>query len=255
MKWAITVGAYKLADFVTLNVCRCRVIFGDDVDICIDDDLSENSPKIREIAERYECGYVCSPVQRGHFAGDLQTFLTAIAFGKQTECDLVLKISQRVIPVLPAFREVAEKAFSNPEIIVALPGKPKMNQIARPAARFYSSFGILTDVVAIRNGALEPEELLDVYRKRFTTSTNHADSLIETTWGWLLAQKFKHSTAIIPEWTNHEAFKPKIYLRKSQAMESEYATLAAMHDLVGTWDVREWGLIEGKNYLCRPLVV
>lgn len=255
LTFAITIGAYKLFDFVELNICRSRVIFGDDVAILIDDDRSENSDKIREIAEKYDCSYVCSEMQRGHFAGDLQTFVNSMVFCKSAKADVGLKISQRVIPVLPAFRECVEKAFENPQIQIALPGKINPRHIARPMARFYGQFGILTDVMAIRRDAMPPQELVDVYRKRFTGSPNHADSLIETTWGWILANRFPNAHVIIPEWTNHEPFKPKIYLRKSQALEREYAQIASMHGIEGTWNLAEWGMIERKNYLCRPLCV
>lgn len=255
MKWAITIGAYKLFDFVALNVCRCRVIFGDDVAILIDDDKSENSDRIREIAEKYDCSYVCSKMRRGHFSGDITTFINTLVFGKQVGCDIALKLSQRVVPVLPSFREAFEKAFANPQIQIVLPGKIGNNQIARPSARFFQLFGILTDVAAFRNGAIEPEELVSIYRERFTTGKNHADALVETLFGHLLATKFKDSAVVLPELANYQPFKPKPYLRKSQCLEREYQALADMHGLTGSWDVRDWGLIERQGYLCRPLCV
>src|SRR5207302_724487 len=93
--WAITIGAYRLWDFVELNVCRCKVIFGDDVSICIDDDKSPESPKIEAVADKHGCHYICSTERRGHFAGDAQTIATCLAFGKQTGADYSLKLSQR----------------------------------------------------------------------------------------------------------------------------------------------------------------
>lgn len=253
--WSITLGAYKLHDFVELNVCRCRVIFGDDVPICIDDDKSEFSPKIQAIAEKYNCGYLCGPVQRGHFAGDAQTITTTLAFGKQMDADIALKLSQRVIPVLPRFRECIEEAFSNPAIKIVVPGRIRMNQIARPSARFFSSFGILTDLIAFRRDAIEPEDFIQFYRDRFQKSTNHADSLIEITIGSLMAERFKDASLALDELANHEPFKPKIYLRKAQALEREYQQVADMHGLTGSWNVLDWGMIEKQNYFCRPTQV
>lgn len=255
MKFSVTVGAYKLFEFVELNVCRCRVIFGDDVDICIDDDLSENSPTIQEISEQYGCGYVCGEKPRGHFAGDAQTIATALAFGQQTKSDVSLKLSQRVIPVLPRFRECIEEAFANPAIQIVVPGRIKMNQIARPSARFFASFGLLTDLVAFRTGAITPEEWIEFYRERFQKSTNHADSLIEVTVGHLIATKFKDAAMVLEELANYKPFAPKIFLRKSQCLEREYQQLADMHGIKGSWNILDWAQIEKQNYFCRPVQV
>jgi hypothetical protein len=225
-------------------------IFGDDVPILVDDDRSPESDKIAAVAEKYGCSYMVGKERRGHFAGDIQTFVNAIVFGKEQQSDLTLKISQRVVPVLPAFREVFERAFADPKIMVALPGRPR--HIARPMARFYSKFGILTDVVGIRTGAMEASDLVTVYRERFQNSKNLADALVETTWGHLIATKFPSGAAVLPELANPEPFKAKIYLRKSQAMEREYEQVAAMHGIKGQWNVAEWAVIEGSRYFCRP---
>lgn len=255
MTFSICIGAYKLADFVELNICRCRVIFGDDVPICIDDDKSESSGKIEAIAEKYDCYYVCSEKRRGHFAGDCQTIVNSLVFGNQIQSDISLKISQRVIPVLPRFREIFEEAFANPQIQIVVPGQIKQNQIARPAAMFFSKFGILTDVIGFRTGALDPTAFVDVYRERFQRGKNHADSLIETTIGYLIASRFKDAAVISDELANHKPFQPKIYLRKSQALEREYQQIADMHGIAGQWDLRDWGLVERADYFCRPVCV
>lgn len=231
------------------------MIFGDDVPICIDDDKSDQSPKIQEIAEQYGCGYVYGEKRRGHFCGDAQTITTALAFGQQTKSDVSLKISQRLVPILPRFRECIEEAFANPAIQIVVPGRIKMNQIARPSARFFSSFGLLTDVVAFRTGAIEPEEWIAFYRERFQKSTNHADSLIEITVGHLIATKFKDAAAVLDELANYTPFKPKIFLRKSQCLEREYEQLADMHNIKGSWSVLDWAQIEQRDYFCRPTIV
>jgi len=47
---SITIGAYRLVDFVRLNIAQCRLLFPDSP-ILISDDLSEESPKMEALAE------------------------------------------------------------------------------------------------------------------------------------------------------------------------------------------------------------
>ncbi len=181
----------------------------------------------------------------------MQAVLNAIAWGQ--ESDVTLKISQRFIPVLPSFVDALESAFSNRRIQLALPGQIELRQIARPQASFYGRFGILTDVIAIRTGALSEQDLLECYLNRVRYPKNRSDCFIETTFGWLLANRFKDAHVIIPEWTNHKPFQAKVYLRKSQSNNNEYAKVAEMEGVTGDWDLREWGIIEKGNYMPRPV--
>lgn len=255
MTWAITIGCYRLVDFIELSIKRCLRIFGDDCQIILSDDKSPESGRIREVADRYSCFYHCSKQRRSHFSGDIQSFVTAIEFSRLTGCDAALKLSQRLIPVLPKFRTSLEAALQERRINVALPGRMNPNQVARPQAKFYARFGFLTDVVAIRTGSITPEELIDTYRERFRKAQKHHDCLVETTWGHLLAHRFKDAYQIVHELTNHVPFKPKIYLRKAQSTVIDYQQVAAMEGLSGNYDLREWAVIEGKGYFCRPTTV
>lgn len=196
MNLCVTIGCYRMPQFVELCIKRCRTVLGGDVPILLSDDLSDRSCDIKALADKYDCDYAVGPGRRSHFSGDLQAFLCAIAFCDATESDAVIKMSQRFIPVLPAFREALERAFSNPAVMVGLPGKPSEKQIARPAARFYAKFGILTDVVAMRRGCITGQAVFDVYRERVQHPKTKSDSFVETTWGWLLANRFKHAWKI-----------------------------------------------------------
>lgn len=255
VQFAITIGCYKLTDFIELNVRRCRTLFGEDVPILLSDDLSPISKEIEALADRHGCDY-WQEGRRSHFSGDMQACVNSLVFAKETNADVSIKISQRLIPVLPRFREMIEESFRDPEVCIVLPGRPHINQIARPASRFYSKFGILTDVIAVRNGALIPHDLAEIYRGRFRLGVKHADCLVETTWGWVLANRFKGGQVrVLDGLANHVPFQPKVFLRKSQAMEKEYRDVAAMEGVKGMFDIREWGRIEGKEYKCRPSVV
>lgn len=253
MQTAITVGAYKMPAFVRLNVLRCRRIFGPDTCILISDDKSTESEAIENLAKELSCDYVVSKKRMSHFSGDCQSLLNAIVFGRECGADIALKLSQRFILVRPEFRTAMEKAFADPEVQIALPGRIPKNQIARPSSVFYSRFGLLSDVVAIRPNAIEPEEFLSIYRDRCAVGKHPAESFVETSLGFILDKKFggnKHR--LLTEWSVHNQGQAKIYLRKSQSSSSDYQQVAMMenvHSPTG-WDLREWREVELKNY--RP---
>lgn len=241
-----------MPQFVELCIKRCRRIFGDQVPILVSDDLSSQSDSIKKLADDLGCGYVVGDGRISHFGGDMQAVLNAITWG--SDSDACIKISQRLIPVLPAFVDSLNAAFSNPKINVVLPGQLESRQIARTQASFYSRFGILTDVIAIRTNSLSTKELLDIYTERLLRPKARSDCFVETTFGWLLANKFKDAHHIIPEWTNHIPFKPKAFLRKSQSNYNEYQKVAQMENVSGDWDLREWGIIEKSFYMPKPSI-
>lgn len=262
MTVAVTIGAYKLSPFVELGILRWRRIIPA-VPILVSDDLSEQSAEIRSVAERHECDYVCSDRRRGHFAADMQTFINGLVFCREIGADVVIKCSQRVIPVVPALLDPMFSAFSDPVCQICLPGQMSRNQIARPGSRFLAKFGVLSDLVAIRCEALPPEELLAIYRERAGAESVGkrpiSDSFAETTLGYLIDKKFPgQKSKILNEWSNHRPGHVKLYLRKSQSHPSEYNQVAQMEALSGdasTYDLREWLLIEQKNYRPKADVV
>lgn len=256
MTFAISIGCYRLADFIELNITRCRRIFGDDCCIMLSDDHCNNHPHdsecIKKLADKHQVIYWSSKYQRSHFSGDIQAIVNAVKLADSADTDIALKLSQRLIPVLPAFRECIERAFGNPHVQMALPGRMDPMQIARPGARFYTNFGILTDVVALRRGAITPELLIQVYRERLQVGEPRSACLVETTFGWLMEHKFKGRTAILASLTNHIPMQPKIYLRKAQSSADDYKQVAAMEGLSGYYDLREWPQIERTEYFGRP---
>lgn len=254
MTVAITIGAYKLSAFVRLNVLRCRRIFGQETCVLISDDKSPESEQIEALASELECDYVCSPKRRSHFSGDATALLNAIVYGRECVADIALKLSQRLIIVRPEFRTAMEAAFADQEVQIVLPGRIPKNQISRPSSRFYARFGLLSDAVAIRPNAIEPEEFLTIYRERCAAGRHPSDSFVETSLGYLLDRKFSgNKHRLIPEWTAHVNGQPKIYLRKSQSSSSDFLQIArceGMNADVSTFCLSEWREIEGKAY--RP---
>lgn len=259
MTLAVTVGAYKLPHFVRLNVLRCRRIFGQETSILISDDKSSESTAIEGIAKELGCDYIVSKRRMSHFSGDAQAFLNAIVYGRECGVDVALKLSQRLIIVRPEFRSAIENAFLDPEVQIALPGRIPKHQISRPGARFFARFGLLSDVVAIRPTAIEPEEFLEIYRDRCAPGRHPSDSFVETSLGFLLAHRFPGNRhRILNEWSEHKLGTPKLYLRKSQSSTSDYAQVAAMEGMpydVSQFDCREWREIEARDYRPKASVV
>ena len=109
MNFAICIGAYRLKDFVELNILRCRRIFGADVPIIVSDNLSDASPAIAALAQRYGTLYRCPTAPYSHFSGDVQSAINALALADATGADVALKLSMRLNPLLPAFRDRAPK--------------------------------------------------------------------------------------------------------------------------------------------------
>lgn len=253
MQTAIVIGAYKLTHFVRLGILRCRRIWGDDVPILVSDDYAPESKDIQAMASEMNCDYICPKKRRSHFSGDMSVFVNGLVYGRETGADVVLKLSQRFIVVLPEFKEALDRAFMDPSCQIALPGRIPANQISRPGAVFYKRFGILTDCLAFRPTCMEPEDLVSFYRERCKEGRKPHDSFSECTWGALLDQKFANAYKIIPEWTAHRDGQKKVYLRKAQSSESDYRQIAMMEKVHSPngWPLLEWRLIENGQY--RPM--
>lgn len=249
---AITVGCYALTSFVELNVLRCRHLIPE-VPILLSDDRSDASKDIQALAVKYDCDYVCPKKRRSHFSGDWNHIINSLVFAKEIGATVAVKLSQRCIPVLPGFFVALDRTFKDPEVQIAHPGQLNPNQIVRKASTFFKRFGCLSDMLAFRVGAIEPEELLSIYRMRNNTGRAH-DSFSETSIGFLLASRFPGNKArMIPEWTNHQQGMPKLFLRKAQSPSSDYVQIARMHGInadASMYDCREWREIQGSQY--RP---
>lgn len=258
MTFAVAIGAYRLHRFVELGILRWRRLIPD-VPIIVSDDISPESKTIEAISNRHGCDYYCSPSRRGHFSADLQAVVNGMTFGKELGVDVVVKCSQRVIPVLPTMIEALTKALGNGECQVCLPGRINPMQITRKSALWYRNFGILSDLIGIKTNAISPDEFISVYRERCNGGHHPSMRFAETTWGWLLANRFQGPRhAVLPEWTYHEAGKPKSFLRKSMSTASDYVQIARLEGIESTvadWPLDEWKTIDGRNYKPMATVV
>ena len=238
-----------------LNIRRLKITLGNDTPILVSDDRSNESDAIKRVAFEEQVDYVCPQKRLSHHSGDWQAFINSIVYARQNKSHIAIKISQRLIPVMPEFWVPMFEAFANKNTSIVVPGRLNRKQVARPSAVFFTKFPLLTDILAMRARDVSPSMLLDTYKQRFTNATKHHDVLVEFAWNHLITTLFLNRTAVLDSWSNHEPFKAKLYLRKSQAIPAEYAKLGSMDGVSGQWNLHEWGAIERRQYLCRPKVV
>jgi hypothetical protein len=247
---AITVGAYRLVDFVRLNIAQCQSLFPDSP-ILISDDLSEESDKIRSVSEDAGCSYICSNSQRGHTAGDFQSFVNGAIFARDHGM-LALKLSQRFVPALPQFHEglLNECDHDGDAFLAVLPSRLHPNQVARPGANFYLKFGHLTDCVLWDPSVITGEVLQQHYNTGY--AGHHSNLFSELAWDRIRNDPCFPNVRRVDWLANHEPMKPKLYLRKAGSTVMEYADLAAKHGIKGDFNLGEWKAIMGRDYKCVP---
>lgn len=252
MRIAYTIGAYRLVPFIKLSALQLRRLNPDGVDILISDDPSPESVHIEKCAKECGCDYRGARVRRGHFAADFQSLVNALVFAESVGADVAVKASQRFIFRRPESIDVLKRAFENKNIMAATPGQPKVSNQSRPAQGF-GAFGTLSDIVAIRVGAMSAEQLLHLYRARILREKVPWASFIECLVDELHSNVFPGRTMKLQELTNPTA--DPIYLRRYQADEKQYRELALSHGFNGQFPLAEWGQIEGGQYFCRPAVI
>lgn len=253
MTIAFTIGAYRLCDFIRLGIHQIQKL-SPDSPILVSDDPSQESGYIKKAAEDAGCFYRGANVRRGHFAADFQSMMNCLAFAKAAEADIAVKVSQRFIFRKPEAIDVIRKCFEDPNVMMATPGQPRVTSGGK-AQQGFGAFGILTDVVCFRVGAITPEELLVMYRARILREKVPWKDFIECTVDELHTQRFPGKTSRLDSLTNQPDPRDPIYLRRYQNNEKQYRALASDAGIAGQFPLDEWGRIEGRNYLCRPLVV
>lgn len=252
MKIAIVIGSYRLKEFVHLNICQCRAIFGD-VSILIADDKSESTPEIEQIAARYDCHFISSTARRGHFAADVQSVILGLGYAEQEKADIIIKLSQRLVPAQPVFKDYIAGPFDDPKINIVLPSRIHGYQIASAQSKFFQSFGVLTDCLAIRVGSISPKELKEQYESNYKHGRYSSFLLAEVFFGKLISTHFVGASFISEKLANHDPGTVMGWVRKCQATSNTYKQLAAFHGITGEFTTMEWGAYEARNYLSRPV--
>lgn len=251
-KLAFTISSYRLHDFVKLGLKQLQKL-SPDSSILVSDDRGAESEMIKQTAEEHGAAYRGSDKRRGHFCADYQGLVNSLAFAEAAGADVAVKVSQRFIFRKPESIDVIHKTFSDSNILAATPGRPRVMPGKGKASKGFSNFGILSDVVMIRVGAMTPMDLLVMYRERLLNARSSIASFIECTVDLLHTEKFPGRTARIEELTNPTV--DPIYLRRYQATGQQYRELAESYGFGGVFPTCEWAQIEQGNYLCKPVVV
>lgn len=251
-KLAFTISSYRLHDFVKLGLKQLQKL-SPDSSILVSDDRGPESEMIRQTAEEHGAIYRCPAIRKGHFANDYASIMNSVAFAEAAGADVAIKVSQRFIFRKPESIDVIHKTFSDPNILAATPGQPRVMPGKGRAANGFGKFTILSDVVMIRVGAITPEDLLIMYRERLLREKVAWASFVECAVDELHSNKFPGRTARVEELTNPTT--DPIYLRRYQAAEGQYRELASSHGFGGIFPTVEWAQIEQRNYLCKPVVV
>jgi hypothetical protein len=240
-KWAITIGSYAMPDFVELNVRQCQSLFPDG-EILVSDDASG----MESLAAKLGVMYTTSEKRRSHCSGDWQTFVHAASLGVQENADYCLKLSQRLIPCREGFRTLLETSLAQHDVVLPCSMDPRV--VTRPGQVMYTRFPILTDVVAWRTGALDPETLIRVYREACGNKAFRRGQIVEYAMHSMLTVSGLR-LARCPELASRQS--PPLFLRKSSSHPMEYMELAKAHGITGAFSCAEWKDLEGSNY--RPV--
>ena len=252
MRLAFTLSTYRLFDFIHLGIKQLRAL-RPDAPILLSDDFSPESVFIKQLAKEQNVEYVGSDKRRGHFAGDMQSLVSAIMFADVVEADLAIKISQRFMLRLPEAIEVIERAFEDPSIAMAIPGQPK-GTMGGKASKGFSEFAVLSDIVCVRPSQFPASRMLEIYRRRIVEEKVPWKTFIEAA-VHEAHMKLGAQSKLLPELTDHGDQANPIYLRRYQNTEAQYVALANKHGITGRFPLAEWGLIQGKGYMAKPVVV
>lgn len=254
MTLAFTLGAYRLFDFIHLGLKQLKKL-SPDSPILVSDDSSPESGYIKAVAAGHDAQYLCSRVRKGHFAADMQSFVNALAFAKAVGADVAVKVSQRFIFRKAEAIEAISEAFSDPNILVVTPGQPKVGALGNGKPVGFGAFTCLSDIVAIRVGCISPAEMLQMYRERLLREKVPWGSFLECLIDEFHHMRFPGRTVKLDAITNHQNIEDPCYLRRYQNGSQQYQALAETHGLIGRWPLDEWAALDGKNYLCKPLVI
>ena len=251
LRYAVALGSYGLPQFIELNIRQCRRIFGEGVDILVSDDRSAMSDTVQIACNRLGVDYWAPKVAQGHFGGDMQNMLNGLVFAKVRECDVVVKLSQRFVLLDPSLVGEFDQVFSGGKVDVALPGRPSYSQI-KGGHKMFGNMPVLTDILLLRVGAVDPSEILAFYANQMRVSTDFKASYIEILWWNLIQQKFNGRHAILRQLTDHEPFRRPRFLRRYTNNPKEYADLARSLGMGGKhFPLEEWKRMS-KRYSPHP---
>jgi len=247
MRFAFTIGSYRLCDFIRLNIRQIQEIFPDSP-ILVSDDASPESHIIERIAKDCGVNYIGTKGKRGHFGGDVQALLNCLAFGEAAKSDVYVKVSQRFVFRKPECRAILEDYFSKFDF--ASPGQPKKIH-GMTMTHGFGAFAVLSDLVVFKAGTLGPHELMEIYRNRINNEQVPWKDFVESLIHALHLYRYKDRSVMMPEFTDSSKEDP-LYLRRYQSSEREYQSLASQRGIAGRFPLAEWAVLDGRSYVVNP---
>jgi len=257
MKYAACVGSAGLPHFTELNIRFLRGVFGDDLPIQVRDDRSPETPQNRAIAGQHRCSFKTNDSPVGHFQGDMQAFIDALALAEHVGADVAVKTSQRFMIIHKDVKRIVEERFAaNPAVAAVFPGSPNARLIHRGHTKF-AKFAMLTDVAFMRvgPGMLSAQWLKEAYEHQIHHSKSYQDQFVEVFWDAVRNSALENRVHLCPEITDHSGRHAKYFLRRYQNLSGEYLAWA---ERFGIPDARhkQWTTAERaslhKHYDPRP---
>ena len=251
MRFCAAVGSAGLPWFTELNIKSLRHVFGADLPIVITEDPSPSTSRVMEIAGENDCYIHVSEQPLGHFQGDVQTYLDALALASQTQADIAIKVSQRFFVVDPRLREMISTKFeADPNLAVVCPGRPNPNLI-RTGHKQFARFPLLTDIFFMRRSHIDPDFVKAQYEKQVKEGRQYWDCFVELFWERIRNGSLNGRVHLAPELTDHRGAEPKLYIRRYQDSQSDYLRLAQYFKVTGSWQLGERASLD-KRYDPRP---
>lgn len=253
MRYAAAVGSAGYHHFTDLNVCALRMVFGAHLPIVVRDDPSIDSHMVEAVAAKRDCYYARTDVPLGHFAGDVQTFIDALALAEQDGADIAIKMSQRCVVAHPDLRAIVERVFlENENTAIVMPGRPNPNLI-RVGHQQFARFPCLTDMVFMRTSAIKPEVIKEAYEEQVAKGKEYHECFVEVFFDRLRTGPYNGRVRLLEEITNHKGGRPCYYLRRYQNRPEEYSTLAERFGIrrSGPWELAERHKLQ-RGYNPRP---
>jgi hypothetical protein len=252
VRLSVAIGCHALTNFIRLNVASLRRVFCDETPLLLYDSPSDANEDIRKVAEDYGCAYFCERANRGHFGGDIQAAVTAIAFAQEHECDIGIKLNQRTILLSTDIPKLLTEAFHDPKVTLVTPGRYPRESILDKESEFHSRFPQSVDVLCFRSKDWDAQGVADRYKQQWTTGTGKYDVYSEVFWA--NESKRLGSAHKMVDWlTAHTPGEPFKYLRKIQNTESHYNESAIALGLkAGRFVVQEWSKLKPGEYRPSP---
>ncbi len=250
MNIAVSLATYKLAPFVRLNLAQLKAIIPDAA-VLVSDDRSDQTDEIDAISAEYDSAFVTSNARRGHCGGKIQSVVSGLSFAQQEGADILLVLNQRLVPVLPVFREYVEGPFTDLRTNIMVAGRTTKSQISLPSSKYFNGLGLLTDVLGIRVGSISPADFLKAYTDGYKHGGFFIGLLIEPFLGKLIGSYFKESTHVSYSLGDAKVIAPA-FLRREQGTSADYQALASQRGIAGEFDCRDWLEIEPNTLMMRP---